>query len=181
MKASPAAPIRRLIAYIIDWYLATIVCGTPLMLFNSMKSGSTAIDTSIPPGAEGWLWGSFAILLGLLYYWLLPVLFYGATPGKKLMHLRIISRNTKETPSVGALFLRQGVGVLLIEGAIAFPSQLLRELLARITGDRVVSVIQIVMVIITVISITIGVYAPEKRMLHDFIAGTAEVWDSENK
>lgn len=97
------------------------------------------------------------------------------------MHLRIISRNTKETPSVGALLLRQGVGVLLIEGAIAFPSQLLRELLARITGDRVVSVIQIVMVIITVISITIGVYTPEKRMLHDFIAGTAEVWDSENK
>lgn len=180
MKTLPVTLIRRLVAYGIDWYLATIAAGIPLLLVNSMRTGSTAIDTSIPEGPEGWLWGSVAILFGLLYYWLIPVLWNGATPGKKLMHLRIVSVKDGQQPSVMALLLRQGLGVLLIEGAIAFPSQLLRELLARITGDSVVSVIQTVMVIITMISVSIGIYTPQKRMIHDYISGTIEVWEENN-
>ncbi len=179
MKVSPVTLIRRIIAYGIDWYLATMVCGIPLMLVNSMKTGSTAINTTLPEGMEGWLWGTVYILLGLMYYWLIPLFWNGATPGKKLMHLRIVSVSDGKKPSAMALLLRQGVGVLLIEGAIAFPSQLLRELLARLTGDSVMSVIQTIMVIITVISISIGVYTPQRRMIHDYISGTIEVWETE--
>ena len=176
MKYSNVPLLRRLVAYGIDWYLATMVCGIPLMLVNSMKTGSTAINTSLPEGAEGWLWGMVAILLGLLYYWLIPLLWDGATPGKRLMKLRIVSLTSGDTPSSFALLLRQGVGVLLIEGAIAFPSQLLRELLARFTGDKVMSIVQTIMVVITMISISIGIYTPQKRMIHDYISGTTEVF-----
>lgn len=177
MKSSPVTLVRRIIAYGIDWYLATMVCGIPLMLVNSMKTGSTAINTSIPDGTKGWLWGTVAILLGLLYYWILPLLWNGTTPGKKLMHLRIVSAADGGQPSATALLLRQGVGVLLIEGAVAFPSQLLRELLARITDDNVTAAVQTVMVVVTLISISIGMYTPRRRMIHDYISGTIEIWE----
>ena len=52
MKMTPVPLFRRLIAYLIDWYLATIVCGIPLQLVNSMHSGSTAVDSSIPVGMD---------------------------------------------------------------------------------------------------------------------------------
>lgn len=168
MKMKPVPLFRRLIAYLIDWYLATIVCGIPLQLVNSMNSGSTAVDTSIPAGMDGWLWGTVAILAGVAYYWLIPQVWHGMTPGKRLMHLRIVGVDGQQ-PSAGALFLRQVVGVLLLEGAIAFPSQLLRELIARAAGDQPADLIRIVMVVITIISIALGVYTLDKRMLHDRI------------
>lgn len=175
MKTSTVTPIRRLIAYVIDWYLATIVSGIPLMLVNSMKSGSASINTSIPDGMEGWIWGIISICLGIFYYWLLPMIMNGSTPGKKLMHFRIVSKKTGELPSIGSLFLRQVVGILFLEGAIAFPSQLLRELLTRLISENTVSMLQTAMVIITVISISFGLYSPSRQMIHDIIGNTVEV------
>lgn len=177
MKASPVTLVRRLIAYGIDWYLATMLAGIPLLLVNSIENASTAIDTSIPDGTGGILWGTVAILLGLFYYWMIPVLWDGMTPGKKLMHLRIVSVKNGEKPSVGALLLRQGLGVLLIEGAIAFPSTLMREMLARLVGASAVSVLQTVMVVLTLISVSIGIYTPQKRMIHDYLSGTIEIFE----
>ena len=46
MKTTPVPLIRRLAAYIVDWYLAAVLCGAPLLLVNSMRTGSTAADTS---------------------------------------------------------------------------------------------------------------------------------------
>ena len=131
MKTNAVGPFRRLAAYAVDWYLATMACGAPLLLVNSMRTGSTAIDTSIPDGAAGWLWGTVALLLGMLYYWLIPLLWDGRTPGKRLFRLRIVRAEGAGRVGAGALALRQIVGILLVEGAIAFPSQLLRELIAR--------------------------------------------------
>ena len=88
MKTNAVGPFRRLAAYAVDWYLATMACGAPLLLVNSMRTGSTAIDTSIPDGAAGWLWGTVALLLGVLYYWLIPLLWNGRTPGKRLFRVR---------------------------------------------------------------------------------------------
>ncbi|MBP3311660.1 MAG: RDD family protein [Butyricicoccus sp.] len=174
MKTTPVPLIRRLAAYIVDWYLAAVLCGAPLLLVNSMRTGSTAADTSIPSGASGWLWGIVAILIGTAYYWLLPLVWHGQTPGKRLMHLRIIGADG-EQPAAGALFLRQAIGILLIEGAVAFPSQLLRELLARAAGDSAANIVRIAMVAATLVSIGLGMYTPDRRMLHDRISGTREV------
>lgn len=174
MKQIPAPPFRRLIAYMVDWYLATMLCGAPLVLVNSMHTGLAAVNSTIPAGAEGWLWGTVAILIGVAYYWLIPLIWHGLTPGKRLLHLRIVSADGGR-PAAGALFLRQVAGVVLIEGAIAFPSQLLRELLARAAGDGAANIVRILMVAATVISICLGAYTADRRMLHDRISGTCEV------
>lgn len=174
MKTTPVPLMRRLAAYIVDWYLASMLCGAPLLLVNSMRTGVAAVDSSIPEGASGWLWGLAAILIGLAYYWLLPLVWHGQTLGKRWMHLRIVGADGKQ-PTAGAMFLRQGIGMLLIEGAVAFPSQLLRELLARAAGDGAANIVRMVMVAATLVSIGLGMYTPDRRMLHDRISGTREV------
>ncbi|MDY3617667.1 RDD family protein [Agathobaculum sp.] len=174
MAMTPANPFRRLFAYAVDWYVCTMLCGAPLMLVNSMRTGLAEIDTSLPPGAEGYLWGLIAFAVGAAYYLLFPVFWHGQTPGKRLFRLRIVTDGGK-TPGAGALALRQLAGVLLLEGAVAFPSQLLRELLARAAGDGAANLVRIAMVALTVISICLGLYTPGRRMLHDFISGTREV------
>ncbi|MGN1007550.1 MAG: RDD family protein [Butyricicoccus sp.] len=179
MKTMPVPLLRRLAAYIVDWYLAAMLCGAPLLLVNSMRTGSTAADTSIPPGASGWLWGIAAILISTAYYWLFPLAWHGQTPGKRLMHLRIVGADGKQ-PAAGTLFLRQGIGILLIEGAVAFPSQLLRELLARAAGDGAANIVRIAMVAAPLVSIGLGTYTTDRRMLHDRISGTREVLETKD-
>ena len=177
MKTNAVGPFRRLAAYAVDWYLATMACGAPLLLVNSMRTGSTAIDTSIPDGAAGWLWGPVALLLGVLYYWLIPLLWNGRTPGKRLFRLRIVRAGSAGRVGAGALALRQIVGILLVEGAVAFPSQLLRELIARAAGDSVANALRIAMVAVTIVSIMLGMYTPSRRMLHDRLSGTSEIFE----
>lgn len=106
MKGTGVGPMRRLAAYVVDWYLATMLCGAPLLLVNAMRTGEQTLDTSLPPDAQGWLWGSIAIALGVLYYWLVPLLWHGQTPGKRLTHLRIVTKEGGK-PTVGQLLMRQ--------------------------------------------------------------------------
>lgn len=180
MKGTGVNPLRRLAAYAVDWYLATMVCGAPLLLVNSMRTGVAAFDTSLPPGGAGWLWGAVAIALGILYYWLIPLVWNGQTPGKRLLRLKIVRADDGAAVSSGKLLLRQVVGLLVLEGAVAFPSQLLRELLARVAGEGAADVVRIGMVAITLVSVMLGVYTPRRRMLHDRISGTCEVLVPEN-
>lgn len=178
MKGTGVGPMRRLAAYVVDWYLATMLCGAPLLLVNAIRTGEQTLDTSLPPDAQGWLWGSIAIALGVLYYWLVPLLWHGQTPGKRLTHLRIVTKEGGQ-PTAGQLLMRQVVGLLLLEGAVAFPSQLLRELIARAAGDGAANVVRIGMVGITLVSVVLGVYTPGRRMLHDRISGTCEAYQPE--
>lgn len=175
VKSAGISPLRRLAAYVVDWYLATMVCGAPLLLVNSMRTGVAALDTSLPPDGTGWLWGTVAIALGVLYYWLVPFVWNGQTPGKRLLRLKIVRMDNGESVSAGKLLLRQVVGLLVLEGAVAFPSQLLRELLARAAGESAADAVRIGMVAITIVSVMLGAYTPGKRMLHDRISGTCEV------
>lgn len=176
MKGAGVGPLRRLAAYVVDWYLATMVCGAPLLLVNAMRTGQQTLDTSLPPDSAGWLWGIAAIALGVLYYWLIPLVWNGRTPGKRLLRLQIVRADNGAAPSAGQLLLRQVVGLLVLEGAVTFPSQLLRELLARAVGEGVANAVRIGMVVITLVSVMLGVYTPRKRMLHDRISGTCEVF-----
>lgn len=174
MAMTPANPFRRFFAYAVDWYVCTMLCGAPLMLVNSMRTGLAEIDTSLPPGASGYGWGLAAFAIGAAYYVLFPLFWHGQTPGKRLFRLRIVADGGK-TPGAPALVLRQLVGVLLIEGAVAFPSQLLREMLARAAGDGAANLVRIAMVALTILSVCLGLYTPGRRMLHDLLSGTREV------
>ena len=64
-----------------------------------------------------------------------------------------------------------------MEGAVAFPSQLLRELIARAAGDSVANALRIAMVAVTIVSIMLGMYTPSRRMLHDRLSGTSEIFE----
>lgn len=176
MKAACVRPLRRLAAYLVDWYLATMLCGIPLLLVNAMRTGEQTLDTSLPPDAQGWLWGCVAIALGVAYYWLVPLVWHGQTPGKRLTHLRIVAK-AGGRPAAAQLLLRQAVGLLVLEGAVAFPSQLLRELLARAAGEGAANAVRIGMVGVTLVSVALGIYTPSRRMLHDRISGTCEVYE----
>lgn len=162
---------RRLAGYLIDWYLSTMLCGGVLVFANSMRTGVAAMDTSLPKGPEGLLLGALACMLGVCYYVLFPLLWKGQTPAKRLLRMRIVTEG-EELPKVGTLLLRQLVGGILLEGAILFPSQLLREMVAMLGLDTAAEVLRMAAVALTLISIAVAVFLPGRRMLHDRISGT---------
>ena len=161
---------RRLGGYLIDWYLSTMLCGGVLVFANSVETGVAAMDSSLPGGGRGLLLGTLACLLGVCYYVLFPLLWKGQTPAKRLLGMRIVSADGR-APGLGALLLRQLVGGILLEGAILFPSQLLREMVAMRGFPAVAEGLRVAAVI-TFLSVSMAVFVPGRRMLHDRIAST---------
>lgn len=170
-----APPMRRLIAYAVDWYLSAILSGLPLLLANAMRTGLPVPDTSLPPGSSGWWYGGAGTLLGLLYYMLPLLRWEGQTPGKRLLGLRVITLDGDRL-SLRQVLIRQAAGLLLLEGVLVFPSQLLRELFARVAGGQAAQILQYAMVGVAIVSVLMGIYSRQRQMLHDRLAGTFEIY-----
>jgi uncharacterized RDD family membrane protein YckC len=87
-----AGPGSRAAAYIVDLLIMSILCQ---MVINLLAYGFALLVSAV--GAEGQLWfaaifglGSFAIYNG--YFILLEWLLSGQTPGKRLLHIRVIKQ-----------------------------------------------------------------------------------------
>jgi uncharacterized RDD family membrane protein YckC len=95
---------RRVVQYIVDSFLASIIPGLALWLFDR---GS----------AIGWLVATIIALAAYFYYWVLwPYSHHGQTIGMRLFHLRIISKDGNRA-SMMQLLVR---GVLLIVDTLVF-------------------------------------------------------------
>ena len=70
------------------------------------------------------------------------------------------------------LLLRNGLGMILVEGAISPLTSTLRQILVYFTSYDAMAGWMNVGLIITMLSIIFMVFQPNRRMLHDIIGGT---------
>ena len=121
------------------------------------------------------LWiGALGLLFALIYYVWIPYKVYpGQTVGKKAMGIQI-EKTDGSNLRLMDLLLRQGLGLLVLEGILFNPSRLWQDMLSLASGLNFSGYLLYLSLAITILSALIALMAPSKRMLHDYLASTTE-------
>lgn len=182
-KANMIMGIRRACAVMIDWYLASVLAGIPVMFIYSIESGEATTASSLSSMSLKWgiIAGVLAIIAASIYYIYIPSFVYnGQTPGKKLLGVKITNLDNSEV-NLKIMLRREIIGVAIVEGGIVCTSEYIRQMIELVSNHNVYSILRILGSAVTVISIVILLVTKEKRMIHDFIGKTKVVEVSRNK
>lgn len=173
----------RLIAYFIDWYIATMVAGIPIVLINSFVKHTTDVsqDLSTLPTNMAILAGILGIVFYIGYFVVLELFVYkGQTFGKRIMKIKVVKQDGSNV-DFWTIIKREVIGVMLIEGYIANSSSYLRQIVSIATGVNVMDMAVYLFGIISAISILMGMVSTSRKMIHDYIAGTCEISNKEEQ
>ena len=164
----------RIVAYIIDWYVATMVSSIPIVIITSIVNHTTVITQELNklPLMWGVITGILAIIFYLGYYFVLELKVYkGQTFGKRIMKLKVV-KNDESDVDFKTILMREGLGIMIVEGYIANSSSYLRQLIQIVTGIPIMDMAVYVFGIISAVSILMDMASPSRKMLHDRIANT---------
>lgn len=165
---------RRLLAYLFDWYLSSILASLPAIFLLKQDTFQPIVSLQ---GASFWM-ACILCMSGLLiafcYYIYFPYYWKGhrgQTLGKRIFHIKVASQNQGEV-TLGMLVKREALGITLLEGGLVTSSGFLRELVQLFVQVPIISYWLAVSWIITFLSILLACFTPSKRMLHDYVAHT---------
>lgn len=170
----PVGLMKRFFAYLVDFYFGMLLCSLPIVLCNGILNGSEKMQMNLFffEGATFYMIGFLSLLVGYLYYVYIPKhVWIGQTVAKHLMHIKIVKMNGEDVDSKD-LFLRQIVGMFIIEGAVVSCSTLIRQMLTYCTSINFIDPFIYIGLGITVISSILMVCNKKHRMLHDYIGTT---------
>ena len=162
------------IAYLIDWYVASMFAGIPIVFVGSIVNHTTSVsqDLSKIPAPYNILVAVLAIVFYLGYFVILELFVYkGQTFGKRIMKLKVV-KNDESNVDLKTILMREGLGIMIVEGYIANSSSYLRQLIQMVTGLSIMDMAVYVFGIISAISILMGMASPSRKMIHDRIAKT---------
>ena len=184
MKAEKKAGIKveetkvnnfsRIFAYLIDWYVASMFASIPIVLIASSINHTRLVTTQLAniPAPWGLIAGILAIVIYLGYYVILELKVYkGQTFGKRLMKLKVVQDDGSDV-TFKSIMLREGLGVMIIEGYIAQSSSYLHQIIQMFFKINVMDYMVYVFGIISVVSILLGMTSYSRKMIHDRVAKT---------
>lgn len=166
--------LKRFIAFISDWYLASVLAGLPILLMYGMTTGDDKVVTALTslPFNQAMIAGTLAIVISSAYYVLIPTYVYkGQTLGKRFLGVKVATLDKSEI-TIKTMFKREILGVLLVEGGIVAGSGYLRQMLGLAISPTLYTVLGGISIIVTVASIVMVYRTIGRRMIHDYIAGT---------
>lgn len=167
-----AGNFKRLVAYVIDWYVTSLFVMVPVALLYSIETGKKALAIDISLLSLPYACVSFVIGLVLsIYYLVYSPLKTGQTLGKRAMSIKIVKMNGNDI-DLKTMVIRQIVGIVLIEGVMFTVSTYFHEIVAMLIRIPYSNYIAYVFTAVLVVSIIIAIIKPEKRMIHDYLAGT---------
>ncbi len=173
---------KRMMAYLIDWFLGALCMMLPLclgwMFLTHDQENMVHVDVfrlAQASSKQTALWiGALGLLFALVYYVWIPYKVYpGQTVGKKAMGIKI-EKTDGSNLRLMDLLLRQGLGLLVLEGILFNPSRLWQDMLSLASGLNFSGYLLYLSLAITILSALIALMAPSKRMLHDYLASTTE-------
>lgn len=170
------SPWKRFFAYVIDWYIATMFAGIPIVFITSAVLKTTEVSHDLRNLPKTWaiFAGCVAILVYIGYYVITQTKVYpNQTLGKRLMHIQVVKEDGSNL-DVATILKREVIGVMLIEGYLANSSSYFHQIIEILTGMPTLGVITYVFSIISFVSVLMGLLSPSKKMIHDYIAKTKE-------
>lgn len=118
-----------------------------------------------------------SIILIIAYYIIFQFLNHGQTIGKKLMQIRVVSKENNEV-TFKQLLIRSLFIYFIISSLL---NVLIVNFVDVVSFNIVVSGISVLEFLFVIISVIFILYSKEKRGLHDLIAGTKVVYEKEVK
>lgn len=167
-----AGNFKRFFAYAIDWYITSLLVMAPVALLYSMQTGEKTMTIDI--GLLKMPYSIIAFFIGLvlcLFYLIISPAKTGQTVGKRFLSIKIVKMDGQDV-DLKTMIIREGIGVLLIEGVMFTISNYFHQLLLMGFGWPYSNYIAYVFLAILIVSIVLAIIKPEKRMIHDYIAGT---------
>ena len=169
----PVSNLRRLIGYLIDFFLANVFSVIPLVIIQACLTGDTN-TTQVLAGIP--LYWAYIITLCVFlfftfYYVYIPwKIWPGQTPAKRLLHFKIVMMDNSPA-TFKALFLRNVIAFTFIELA-AFMTTYVMQLIVLTSGIDYPSFFSYVTYFMTLLSVVVTMTNYNRRMIHDFIGGT---------
>lgn len=167
---------KRLIAYFIDWYIISILTIFPINLlysltFQEKNFASSLTKLPLPQAICAFGIGLGLTILYLVYY---PSKHNGQTLGKKVFRLQIVKDN-HESLDFKTLLIRNGLGILLIEGTFYSCSIYFWEVINLASHSSISTIALTILGAISITSIGLSLFSANHRMLHDYISKTSVV------
>lgn len=167
----------RAAAYLIDWYIASMLAGVPIVLISSsvLKTTDISQDLSRLPLPWSVLAGLLAIACYLGYYFVLELkVFPGQTFGKRLLRLKVVKEDGSDV-DFKTIAKREILGMMIVEGYLANSSSYLRQVIQLFSPVNIMDMAVYFFGIISAVSVLLGMVSASRRMLHDYIGGTREI------
>lgn len=179
-KSIKAAPIKRLVAYGIDWYLSALCMSLAVVVITSIDRKDLIIENILSNLSNSL--ALLALVLGMLLtilYFLIPELLMkekhqGQTFGKMIMKIKVVSADGSPA-ALKALFIRYFICLILIEQTLNSASFSLRTFIGMIGSNEAAQCIYYIGLAITFLSLVLMFTRPDGKMLHDVIAKTKVV------
>lgn len=173
---------KRILAYLIDWFVGGLAMMLPLCLAwmflthdqENMASVNVYNLAAASSKTVALLVGLAGLLFAFFYYVWVPYKVYpGQTAGKRTVGIRIVKKDGSALTFKDVL-LRQGLGLLVLEGVLFNPSRLWQDMISLGTGLNFSGYLLYACMTITILSLLAAMATRSKRMLHDYIANTTE-------
>lgn len=161
-----AGNIKRLAAYAIDWYITSLLVMAPVALLYSIETGKKALAIDI--GLLSLPYANIAFVIGLIlsvYYLVYSPLKTGQTLGKKALSIKVVKMDGNDI-DLKTMLIREIVGVMFTV------STYFHEIVAMMMNMPYSNYIAYAFMAVLVVSIIMAIIKPEKRMIHDYLAGT---------
>lgn len=168
---------KRFLAMIIDWYLSNVLASIPVTFYlrgnDYIQSESFYLETY---GFKvGLLLGIYVIVLGLIYYMIIPTFVWkGQTLGKKICHIQIVQEDESQV-TFKNMFLREVIGQTFLEGGIVVTATYFRKIVRLLGYITLVDPLKYIAYALTLASIIYAYFQPSSQSFHDKIAKTIVV------
>ena len=165
---------KRFIAYIIDWYLASLVSMIPFFIIGLAKDIDyvNIMNFQLYTNQDLMIGLFISIFFSLIYFFIIPLkLYHGQTIGKRIMNLKIIM-NDNHKLRMRDLFLRQIVFIWFIEISLHSIGVIFNQVIFNIIQVDAIIYCKELSIFIIIISTLMLLISSHHITLHDLVSKT---------
>jgi len=177
MKTS-ASTGKRFVAFLIDWYLSSLIGSIPVIALQSLQNHDLVISNQLEGLSLPAAWIGCILALGchFLYYCYIPSKsnkndFTGQTLGMKWMRLQILTEE-ETAASLGALTLRHMLFFIVLQGYLTSSNIYLVSVFQMTTGIYVVPYTQTFYYFVILISLGLYFLSKKRQFIQDRLTKT---------
>jgi len=167
-------PSKRLFAYLIDHTILVVLYAIPIKYIYSVITKKIENKITLDMFELPYVLMVFGICLLISFYYLIysPVYKHsGKTIGKRILGIKVVKEDGSN-PDIRTMLIREGIGVILLEGATYPISGYLYSLLGILINVNIEKNLIYSFGVVTIISIAYALINKDHAMFHDRLAKT---------
>ncbi len=169
--------VRRFVAMLIDWYITNMFVSIPVTFYlrgnDYIRKNSFSLETY--GMSTGMKLGLFAIVVGVIYYFIIPTfILKGQTLGKRICKIIVVKENG-DSVTFGDMLVREILGATILEGGIVVTATYMRKILQLLGYTSIVTPLQYIAYTITILSIIYAYFHSHTQSFHDKLSKTVVI------